>query len=64
MKNVKIGDDAHKKMSMLAAEMSVKKGDLSTALIIASMELLEKETITEYVENVTSDANYKAESEQ
>lgn len=64
MKNVKIGDDAHKKMSLLAAEMSVKKGDLSTALIIASIELLQPETINEYVENVTSDVNYKAESEQ
>jgi hypothetical protein len=64
MKNVKIGDDAHKKMSMLAAEMSIKKGDLSTALIIASIELLEQKTITKYVETVTSDANYKAESEQ
>ncbi|MGK5013595.1 hypothetical protein [Janthinobacterium sp. MDB2-8] len=63
MKNIKIGDDAHKKMSLLAAEMSVKKGDLSTALILASINLLHQKKIEEYLDIVTSDVNYKAESE-
>lgn len=63
MKNVKIGDEAHKKMSLLAAEMSVKKGDLSTALILASIDLLQQTSIDEYLILVTSDENYKRESE-
>lgn len=63
MKNVKIGDDAHKQMSLLAAEMSVKKGDLSTALILASINLLHQTKIEEYINLVTSDAKYRAESE-
>ena len=63
MKNVKIGDSAHKQMSLLAAEMSVKKGDLSTALILASIELLQQTKIEEYLVIVTSDDNYRAESE-
>lgn len=63
MKNVKIGDEAHKRMSLLAAEMSVKKGDLSTALILASIDLLQQISIDEYLVLVTSDENYKRENE-
>lgn len=49
VRNVKIDDETHKKLSIRASELVLLKGDLASALIEAALEKLPPETVAEYV---------------
>lgn len=49
VRNVKIDDETHKKLSIRASELVLLKGDLASALIEAALENLPPETVVEYI---------------
>jgi hypothetical protein len=50
VKNVKVDDEAHRLLSVAAAEFTYKKSDLCSVLIRIALEQIDKEKIQEAVQ--------------
>ena len=64
VRNVKIDDEVHRKLSIRASETKEQKSDLASALILAALENLPIEVIKDYliiIENDEHMANKKSE---
>lgn len=56
VKNVKIDDEAHRLLSVRAAELAHQKGDLCSILIRIALEKIDYETLKELIEEHKNDA--------
>jgi len=50
VKNVKIDDETHRQLSILAAKLPAKKSDLCSVLVRAGIEKLEEEEVKKLLE--------------
>lgn len=58
-KNVKIDEATHRRVSVAAAQMGVKKGQLFAVLINAALDTLSQDELKELVFFVTNNGNSK-----
>lgn len=56
VKNVKIDDEAHRLLSVRAAELAQQKGDLCSILIRIALEEIDYEALKELIKKYKNDA--------
>lgn len=57
VKNVKIDDETHRQLSILAAKLPAKKSDLCAVLVRAGIEKLEEEEVKKLLEIYDPEGN-------
>lgn len=63
VKNVKLDDEVHRSLSIKAGELTCKKSDLCSALVLAALARMTDEEIRTYLDSVTSHGNKDAEND-
>ena len=52
VRNVKIDDETHRKLSIRASELVMQKGDLASALIDAALAFMRPEDLEKYIQDI------------